>query len=63
MTLSRFLTLKLRVIANNSEHLFIENQLLVVYLRTVKLDQTYWTSFAGFRFDLTTSYFNRKLKI
>ena len=37
VTLSRFKTLKLPVINNNLKHLFIENQLSVVYLRTMKV--------------------------
>ena len=37
ITLSRFWTLKLPVITNNLKHLFIENQLSVVYLRTMKV--------------------------
>ena len=37
ITLSRFKKLKLPVITNNLKHLFIENELLVMYLRTIEV--------------------------
>ena len=57
--------IKLPVITNNLKHLFIENQLLVVYLRTIKViwikrirsHQMTLYCFAAFQFALTTPYF------
>ena len=73
VTLSYFQTSKLPVITNNLKHLFIENQLLVVYLRIMKviwvshIRRHYLTTsfrshyltnyFATFRFTLATPYF------
>ena len=71
ITLSRFYALKLPVKINNLKHAFIENQLLVMYLRTMKITlinpiRTHSVTlyyFANFRFALTTPYFILKLKI
>ena len=65
MTFSYFQTSKLPAITNNLKHLVIENQLLVVYLRIMKviwvnhIRSHYLTTyyFATFRFTLATPYF------